>query len=64
MSTKKTIYLAALCERVWLLERVFDAAVLSKLHQALKKLAKHGQLRACYEASGATVIGWMGESSS
>ena len=50
---KKTIYLAALCGRVWLLERVFDAADLSKLHQALKKLAKHGQLRACYEASGA-----------
>lgn len=50
---KKTIYLAALCERVWLLERVFDAADLSKLHQALKKLAKHGRLRACYEASGA-----------
>lgn len=50
---KKTIFLAALCNRVWLLERVFDTTDLSKLHQALKKLAKHGRLRACYEASGA-----------
>ena len=50
---KKTIYLAALLGKTWLLEKVFDTQDLGKLQKALKALAKHGSLRACYEASGA-----------
>lgn len=50
---KRTIYLAARSERTWLLERVFDTQDLSKLRKALQSLTKHGQVRACYEASGA-----------
>lgn len=50
---KRTIFLAARLGGTWLLEKVFDTQDLSKLHKALKSLAKHGIVRACYEASGA-----------
>lgn len=50
---KRTIYLAARCEGVWLLERVFDTQDLTKLRKALQSLSKHGVVRTCYEASGA-----------
>lgn len=52
---KKSIVLAARVERDqrWLLERTFCTGNLSKLRKALKKLSSHGEVRCCYEASGA-----------
>lgn len=50
---KRTIYLAARLGNTWLLEKVFDAQNLAPFKKALKDLAKHGKLCACYEASGA-----------
>lgn len=50
---KRTIYLAARCDGIWLLERVFDTQDLGKLRKALQGLSKQSQVRACYEASGA-----------
>lgn len=50
---KKTIRLAALQGREWLLERTFATNNLGDLKKALSKLSKLGVVRACYEASGA-----------
>ena len=50
---KRTTFLTARLGGTWLLEKVFDTQDLSKLNKALKALAKHGVVRACYEASGA-----------
>ena len=41
----------------WLTETTFVVADgLDKLRKFLKKLAKHGELRCCYEASGAGFV--------
>jgi transposase len=56
---KETLVLAARKgnERVWLAEATFIVADgLDKLLKFLKKLAKHGELRCCYEASGAGFV--------
>lgn len=51
---KNTIALAACTgEKKWLFERVFPTNDLNKLKKCLRKLSKHGELRCCYEASGA-----------
>lgn len=56
---KETIVLAARKgrERVWLAEGTFLVADgLNKLLKFLRKLAEHGELRCCYEASGAGFV--------
>lgn len=57
---KETIVLAARKgheKSAWLAEGTFIVADgLDKLLKFLKKLAKHGQLKCCYEASGAGFV--------
>ena len=50
---KRSISLAALQGRNWLLERTYSTDNLHDLKKALRKLSKHGQVQVCYEASGA-----------
>lgn len=50
---KKSIRLAALSGQEWLLERTFSTNNLGDLRKALRRLDKLGEVRACYEASGA-----------
>jgi transposase len=50
---KNTIRLAALSGQEWLLERTFSTSNLGDLRKALRRLSKLGEVRACYEASGA-----------
>lgn len=56
---KETIVLAARqghSRNEWLAERSFSTKDLGKLEKFLGKLSKHGQVKCCYEASGAGFV--------
>lgn len=57
---KDTINLAAVASegKGFLLERLYAAENLAKLRKDLEKLAKHGTLYCCYEASSAGFVLW------
>lgn len=59
---KETIVLAARQghSREWLAERTFSTKDFSKLQKFLGKLSKQGQVKCCYEASGAGFVSHAG----